>query len=103
MWIESDMLIAVLTHLFSNGITALPLHDAVVVARSHAEAPREAMQREFTRGTGSRCDLFRSTLGPFCRPSIAAARAASVRRASIERLMAYPTARRDQASRMTAT
>jgi hypothetical protein len=55
--IESDMLISVLTHLFKNGITALPLHDAVLVARSHAEAAREAMQHEFTFRSGSRCAI----------------------------------------------
>lgn len=64
MRIESDMLISVLTHLFSNGITALPLHDAVLVARSHAEAAREAMQREFTLRTGSRCAIVSVDFGP---------------------------------------
>lgn len=52
---ESDMLIAVVSHLFAQGITALPLHDAVLVARSHAETARKAMQDEFTHRTGSRC------------------------------------------------
>lgn len=64
MRIESDMLISVLTHLFSNGITALPLHDAVLVARSHAEAAREAMQHEFTFRTGSRCAIVSIDFGP---------------------------------------
>ena len=34
---ESDLLVSVVTALFKNGITALPLHDSVLVARSHAE------------------------------------------------------------------
>jgi len=64
MRIESDMLISVVTHLFSNGIIALPLHDAVLVARSHAEAAREAMQHEFTFRTGSRCAIVSIDFGP---------------------------------------
>lgn len=51
---ESDMLIAVVSHLFKQRITALPLHDAVLVARSHAETARKAMQDEFTHRTESR-------------------------------------------------
>lgn len=54
MRIESDMLIAVMTHLFKNGITALPLHDAVLVAQSRREAASKAMQEEITHRTGSR-------------------------------------------------
>jgi hypothetical protein len=64
MRIESDMLISVLTHLFSKEITALPLHDAVLVARSHAEAAREAMQHEFTFRSGSRCAIVSVEFGP---------------------------------------
>ena len=37
-----------------------------------------------------------------CRARMAAFSAATARRASIERLIAYPTTRRDQASRMAA-
>lgn len=71
MRIESDMLISVLTHLFSKGITALPLHDAVLVARSHAEAAREAMQHEFTLRTGSRCAIVSVDFGPISRHFLA--------------------------------
>jgi hypothetical protein len=42
MRIESDMLIAVIMHLFKSGITALPLHDAVLVAESRAQPAKEA-------------------------------------------------------------
>jgi hypothetical protein len=52
MRIESDMLIPVTIHLFKEGITALPLHDAVLVAKSHAPAAMEAMQAEFQLRTG---------------------------------------------------
>lgn len=64
MRIESDILISVLTHLFSNGITALPLHDAVLVARSHADTARDTMQHEFTLRTGSRCAIVSVDFGP---------------------------------------
>jgi hypothetical protein len=35
MRLESDMLVAVLLRLMEMGITALPLHDSVIVARKH--------------------------------------------------------------------
>lgn len=54
MNIESEMLIAVVTNLFRRGVVALPLHDAVLVRRSNAEAAQDAMQYEFTRRTLSR-------------------------------------------------
>lgn len=57
MRIESDILISVVSHLFKQGITVLPLHDAVLVARSHAENAKQAMQDEFTHRTGSRCAI----------------------------------------------
>lgn len=57
MRIESDMLISIVAHLFKKGITALPLHDAVLVARSHAETAQRLMQDEFTLRTGSRCAI----------------------------------------------
>jgi hypothetical protein len=57
MRIESDMLIPVITHLFKSGVTALPLHDAVLVAQSHAPAAMEAMQAEFRLRTGSSCAI----------------------------------------------
>lgn len=55
MRIESDMLISVVASLFKRGITALPLHDAVLVGRPHAETARKVMQDEFAFRTGSRC------------------------------------------------
>jgi hypothetical protein len=54
MYFESEMLIAVISHLFENGIVALPLHDAVLVGRSNAIAAQNAMQDEFTYRTMSR-------------------------------------------------
>jgi hypothetical protein len=54
---ESDILIAVVSHLFKQGITALPLHDAVLVACSHAETAKQTMQDEFTLRTRSRCAI----------------------------------------------
>jgi hypothetical protein len=54
MYFESEMLIAVISHLFENGIVALPLHDAVLVSRSNAKAAQNAMQDEFTHRTYSR-------------------------------------------------
>jgi hypothetical protein len=52
MRIESDILITVITHLFKSGVTALPLHDAVLVAKSHARTAKEVMQAEFQLRTG---------------------------------------------------
>jgi hypothetical protein len=51
---ESDVLIDVITILFGIGITALPLHDAVLVGQSHAEAAKEVMEHELALRTGSR-------------------------------------------------
>lgn len=53
MRIESDILIAVVTALFKRGITALPLHDSVLVARSHGEAAKKVMEEAFRQHTGS--------------------------------------------------
>jgi hypothetical protein len=50
---ESDLLISVMTALFKNGITALPLHDSVLVGRSHAETAKTFMEQEFMHRTGS--------------------------------------------------
>lgn len=62
---ESDILIRVISHLFEQRIPALPLHDAVLVARSHAKIAQEAMQDEFTHRTGSRCAIVSVDFGPF--------------------------------------
>jgi hypothetical protein len=53
MRIEADILISVVTQLFKAGITAAPLHDSVLVARSNADAVKRLMEAEFTRHTGS--------------------------------------------------
>ena len=54
MRIESDVLIAVVSHLFNKGITVLPLHDALLAARSDAEAVKAAMEYELAIRTGVR-------------------------------------------------
>lgn len=64
MRIESDMLIAVITHLFKQGITALPLHDAVLVAKSCVQSAKEAMQAEFSHRTGSSCAIVSIKVSP---------------------------------------
>ncbi|MCK1475012.1 hypothetical protein IVB27_09420 [Bradyrhizobium sp. 197] len=57
MRIESDMLIGIITHLQSLGVTALPLHDAVLVAESKAYVAEDAMQTAFSMATGSSCAI----------------------------------------------
>ncbi|WP_338312909.1 hypothetical protein [Bradyrhizobium sp. TM239] len=57
MRIESDMLIGIITHLASLGVTALPLHDAVLVAESKAHVAADAMQAAFSMWTGSSCAI----------------------------------------------
>lgn len=52
MFMESEMLIAVVTHLFERDIPALPLHDAVLVAEPHAKAAKAAMEYAFRSRTG---------------------------------------------------
>lgn len=52
MFIESGVLIEAVLDCFANGITALPLHDSVLVAESDAEAARAIMEQAFERGTG---------------------------------------------------
>jgi len=49
---ESDIIIEVTRLLFKLGITALPLHDAVLVGESRAVAAQAVMQGEFERRTG---------------------------------------------------
>lgn len=61
MRIESDMLIEVITYLAQAGITALPLHDAVLVAESAADVAARAMQAVFERGTASPCAIVSTT------------------------------------------
>lgn len=57
MRIESNMLIRIIAHLASLGVTALPLHDAVLVAKSKADVAADAMQVAFSTGTGSSCAI----------------------------------------------
>ncbi len=61
MRIESDMLIEVITYLAQAAVTALPLHDAVLVAKSKADIAARAMQTVFTRGSGSPCAIVSTT------------------------------------------
>lgn len=51
MFAESQLLIAVVTHLFESGIPALPLHDAVLVRRPDAAAAKAAMEYAFCSST----------------------------------------------------
>lgn len=53
MRIESDILVATLLSLMKRGITALPLHDAVLVPERHAIAAKETLQRESKRRVGT--------------------------------------------------
>lgn len=57
MRIESDMLIGIIAHLANLGVTALPLHDAVLVAESKAYVAKDAMQAAFSMATGSSCAI----------------------------------------------
>lgn len=61
---ESDMLIDIVTLLFRQGITALPLHDSVLVARSQAYAAKAIMEQEFERRTHAGCATVKIDLGP---------------------------------------
>lgn len=58
MRIESDMLIGIITHLASIGVTALPLHDAVLVAESKAYVAAGAMQAASAWGRDLPARLF---------------------------------------------
>ncbi|WP_342238104.1 hypothetical protein [Inquilinus sp. OTU3971] len=49
---ESDILVTVLLRLIDQGITALPIHDAVIVARPHVEAAERVMTGTFREFTG---------------------------------------------------
>lgn len=50
---ESDILVAVLLALIDEGITALPIHDAVVVPRSKAAKAADIMRQVFKQQTGA--------------------------------------------------
>src|SRR5665213_280790 len=53
MRIESDILVATLLSLMKRGITALPNHDAVLVARHHALTAKATLQLESKRRIGT--------------------------------------------------
>jgi hypothetical protein len=52
MKLESDILLRVLDKLGAEGITGLPLHDAVLVARSKADIAKRIMEEEGQRLAG---------------------------------------------------
>jgi hypothetical protein len=49
---ESNLIVTVTLALFSRGIVALPIHDAVLVPEKHAAAARAVMEQEAIRLTG---------------------------------------------------
>jgi len=49
---ESNILVDVLLQLIDKGIPAMPVHDCVIVPRSHLSATKVVMQEAFTRHTG---------------------------------------------------
>jgi hypothetical protein len=49
---ESDLLMAVLLEMKNNGIVALPIHDAVIVADEHNDKAKDIMIRVFREHTG---------------------------------------------------
>src|SRR5665213_990949 len=61
---ESDLLVSVITALFKKGITALPLHDSVLVARSQAETAKRFMEAEFWHRTASARAFVKIDFGP---------------------------------------
>lgn len=52
MFIESQVLVAVLEELMSKGVVALGLHDGLLVAHSQADVAREAMDRAAVKVAG---------------------------------------------------
>lgn len=56
---ESDILVKVLLSLQALGVTALPIHDAVIVARSHVETTEEVMKEVFREMTGQEIPVTR--------------------------------------------
>jgi hypothetical protein len=52
MFTESNILIEALFDLYARGVTALPLHDSVLVAASEAEVAKTVMEEAFERATG---------------------------------------------------
>ncbi|MDF2120332.1 hypothetical protein PY365_32700 [Roseiarcaceae bacterium H3SJ34-1] len=64
MWLESRLLLATLSELAAIGVTALPLHDAVLVASSEAECAKAVMEKAFLQLTGSTPARVSIDLGP---------------------------------------
>jgi hypothetical protein len=63
MRIESDILVATLLSLMKRGITALGLHDAVLVPKRHALAAKATLQRESKRRIGTAIPAEIKTVG----------------------------------------
>jgi hypothetical protein len=61
---ESDLLVSVVTALFKDGVTALPLHDSVLVAQSHAAMAKGFMEQEFKHRTGAARAFVKIDFGP---------------------------------------
>jgi hypothetical protein len=51
-FIESQIMVQVLLNMKNQGITALPIHDAIAVARSQSATAREVMVQQFKWVTG---------------------------------------------------
>lgn len=51
---ESDLIVAVTLDLFSRGVVALPIHDAVLVAAHHATTAKAVMESKAYELTGAR-------------------------------------------------
>ena len=52
MRLESDILVDVLLSLKAKGITALPIHDAILVNANYEAKAQEVMKEEFRRKVG---------------------------------------------------
>jgi hypothetical protein len=52
MYRESEIVVRVLLRLVDEGVTALPVHDSIVVAEEHEEAAAAAMRDCFREATG---------------------------------------------------
>ena len=52
MFLESQILIDVLETLRSEDITALPIHDAILVAKGHEPLAQKVMEDSFLKVTG---------------------------------------------------
>lgn len=54
---ESDILLGVLERLMAQGVTALPIHDAILVAEGCEGQARAAMEASFLEHTGNRAKV----------------------------------------------